>query len=93
MFFLVTRPKHCPGSVQSSLNMLVKCSYFLTAMSTSQISKHLPHIWHQWVPEKKNEVRRREAINFTKQPLMEDDNDDYENECDEKYIFYLSTMC
>lgn len=41
---------------------------------------------------KKNEVRRREAINFTKQ-LMEDDNDDYENECDEKYIFYLSTMC
>lgn len=43
--------------------------------------------------KKKNEVRRREAINFTKQPLMEDDNDDYENECDEKYIFYLSTMC
>ena len=43
--------------------------------------------------KKKNEVRRREAINFTKQQLMEDDNDDYENECDEKYIFYLSTMC
>ena len=93
MFFPVTRPKHCPGNVQSSLspNMLVKCSHFLIAMSTSQISKHLPYDISEY--QKKDKVRMKEAINFTKQLIMEDDNDDYENECDEKYIFYISTTC
>lgn len=47
------------------------------------------------VSTRKDEVRRREAINSTiyKQPLMADDNDDYENEYDENCIFYVSTMC
>ena len=54
-------------------------------MSTSQISKHLPYDISEY--QKKDKVRRKEAINFTKQLIMEDDNDDYENECDESIFF------
>lgn len=38
---------------------------------------------------RKGDVRRREAISskIYKQPLMADDNDDHENECDENCIF------
>ena len=61
-----------------------KANFQTTAMDVTSIST------------RKDEVGRTEGMNSNihKQPLMVNDNDDYENECDENSIFLcVSTMC